>query len=161
MLINSLFAMGCGIILLITITIIIDVMLRTFGYQPFIFTSAGTEYSLLLFTCLVAPKLLRDKRHIFVEAVRTLSPKPLQRALEYTTYIVCFAICCFLTKYSFDLFVETLRLGENEVRSIKLPRWIFFMPLTVTFSLLALEFARFGLTTDSMYESPNKEGRID
>ena len=56
------------------VSIVVDVLMRITGLEPFIFIMTMFEYILLWFTMLAAPYLLRIKGHVFIDAVTQFLP---------------------------------------------------------------------------------------
>ena len=57
--------------------IVSDVLIRTVGLKPWIYSSVLVEYGLLWFTMLAAPWLARHKAHVFIDALtQILPPRP-------------------------------------------------------------------------------------
>lgn len=54
--------------------IVTDVLIRTVGLKPWIYSSVLVEYGLLWFTMLAAPWLARNKAHVFIDAITLLLP---------------------------------------------------------------------------------------
>ena len=53
--------------------------------------------------------------------------------------------------YGFIEFLDALKSGEIDIRSIDTPKWILFLPFPLGFSLVAIEFGRYLLGFDSYY----------
>ena len=48
------------------------------------------------------------------------------------------------------LLVEAAQRGEIEIRSLDTPRWVLFAPLSVGFTLIAVEFVRLIVLGESL-----------
>jgi hypothetical protein len=55
------------------------------------------------------------------------------------------------------LLIEAIQRGEIEVRSLDVPRWILFAPLVAGFGLVATEFLRLLLRSESVFSSPTEQ----
>ena len=133
------------------ILIIVDVGIRTIGFRPPAFTSAVVEYILLYFTLLSAPYLVRQKSHVCVDALTTRLQGRARWGLEKLVYSICILTALAFAYFGFDLFIDAVRDGRSEERSIDVPLWIGYAALAPTFVLVAIEFARFLIGRDSLY----------
>ncbi len=130
-----------------------DVIARNLGLQPPASTVALTEYAMLYFTMAAAPYLVRMKGHIVVEIVyRRISPTA-RRCLDKIILILCMLASLIIAALALILLVEALQRGEIEVRSLDVPRWMLFAPLVAGFLLMATEFLRLLLKSDSVFAS--------
>ena len=68
------------------------------------------------------------------------------------SYLLCVITCSLICYYSGLVTVETFLRGDHEVRSFDMPRWLIFAIMPVSFSLLSVEFARYLLGMDNMYD---------
>ena len=73
-----LFALGAGILALVTLFILYDVIARNTGFPPFTHTLALTEYGLYYVTLLGAPWLVRKKHHVYMQLVTAVAPAALR-----------------------------------------------------------------------------------
>lgn len=133
------------------ILIVVDVSLRTIGQRPPAFTSAVVEYILLYFTLLAAPYLVRQKGHVYIDAVISrLRGRP-RWVIEKFVYVVCVATSLTFAFIGFKLAVEAIQSGTIEERSIDVPSWVDYSPVGPIFLLVAIEFARYLVGRESMY----------
>ncbi len=144
----------------IFIAIVYDVSVRILGFQPPYWTSAVTEFALLFMAMFSAPWLVRLKGHVFVESVVRLLP-PLGRWLAAKfVYALCILICLTVAWFSLIMGWDAYLRNDFELRSIDMPKWILFAALVAGLTLTALEFLRFLIGADDMYEGhkPGQEG---
>ncbi|MDH3232486.1 MAG: TRAP transporter small permease subunit [Alphaproteobacteria bacterium] len=130
--------------------IVLDVVMRTAGSQPPLFVSALSEYSLLYMTMFAAPWVVRIKGHVYVESLTSALPERARRLIERGVLVLCIAVCLVLAYYAAVTGIGIAGRGEDDVRSIVIPRWVLFVPLPVGFTLCAGEFLRFLLGFDHM-----------
>lgn len=130
--------------------IILDVVMRTAGLQPPLFVSALSEYALLYMAMFAAPWVVRIKGHVYVESLTSALPERARRLIERFVLLLCIAVCLVLAYYAATTGIEIAGRGEDDVRSIVIPRWVLFVPLPVGFTLCAAEFFRFLLGFDRM-----------
>lgn len=145
-------ACAAGVIpLFLLFSIVYSVVVRNFGLLPPIWTQAYSEYGLLFCTMLAAPWLVRIKAHVFVESfVNQLPPLP-RRIAEKLVYALCIFAALVLFYFALKQFVFHLSSGEFDTRSVDMPRWLLFLPLPLSFLLMAIEFARYLVGVESMY----------
>ena len=134
------------------VSIVVDVIMRTAGLQPPMWTSALTEYALLYMTMLAAPWMVRNGGHVFVESFTSMMPPAWLGVVERLVYAMCIAICLVLAWYAASLGYDVYLRDEQDYRSIVSPRWVLFASLPVGFGLSAVEFARFLLGRGTMYK---------
>jgi TRAP-type C4-dicarboxylate transport system permease small subunit len=141
--IRALAALAAATLAAMMVVIVVDVLARNLGFVPPAATVALTEYALLYFTMAAAPALTRAKGHVAVRVVLDrLSPQA-RAAAGRVIAAVCALICFVLAALSGVLLAESIALGDVEPRSIDVPRWLLFLPLTVGFFFTATEFVRF------------------
>ncbi len=137
----------------VCLLIIYDVITRNLGMQPPASTVALTEYAMLYFTMAAAPYLVRTKGHIVVEIVYQRISPAARHALDRIILILCMLVALIVSILAWVLLIEALQRGEIEIRSLDAPRWIIFAPLAVGFLLMATEFLRLLLKSDSVFIS--------
>ena len=136
---------------LIFVGIVIDVTIRTVGFNSLQWYSAMAEYALLFSTMCGAPWLVRIKGHVVVESL-TLAVSPTVRfVMAKCVYLVCIFLSLLFVYYGFIEMVETFQTGEIDIRSIDMPKWILFAPFPLGFSLIAIEFVRYLFGYDTYY----------
>jgi len=138
------------------VLIIIDVGLRFAGVRPPAFTIATVEYLLLYFTLLAAPWLVRKKGHVYVDALLTRLPRRACVALEKLVYALCVAAALIFAWYAARLFLDAVASGLFEERAIDIPLWLLYAPMPIGFFLVGVEFTRFLLGADTLYEDRTK-----
>lgn len=148
----SLFCCGACILGIITLFILYDVIARNTGIPTFTHTLALTEYGLFYTTLLGAPWLVRIKRHVYMQIITALVPAHIRPLVAKLSYLLCFITCALLCYYSAQVTLETFLRGDQEVRSFDMPRWLIFLIMPVSFSLLSVEFGRYLLGIDDMYD---------
>ena len=142
---------GGAIIAGIFLLIIVDVSIRTLGFSPPALTISTVEYSLLFFTMCCAPYLVRQKGHVFIEAFITILPMTARRVIEKIVYFAC-VVCTFaFSVISVGLLMEALESGAMDVRGVDMPMWLLYAPLPLGFFLVSMEFLRYLIGIDTMY----------
>ena len=148
----GLFATGASILAAITLLILYDVIARLAGLPAFPHTLACTEYGLYYTTLLGAPWLVRIKRHIYMQLLTAVAPETLRPLLSRLCYLACVVVCAVVCWYAGVVTIETWLRGDQEVRSFDMPRWLVFVVMPVSFALLTVEFGRYLLGLDNMYD---------
>ena len=138
--------------------IIVDVGIRTVGLRPPAFTSAAVEYILLYFTLLSAPYLVRQKSHVYIDALTMRLPGRVKWGVEKLVYSICILTSLVFAYIGFDLFIDAVLDGRSEERSIDVPLWIGYAALAPVFFLVAVEFGRFLIGRDSLYRDRTQVG---
>ncbi len=149
----SLFALGAAILAAITLLILYDVVARLTGLATFPHTLAATEYGLYYLTLLGAPWLVRIKRHIYLQLLSAVAPARLRPVLARLCYLLCVIVCAVICWYAGQVTLETWLRGDLEVRSFDMPRWLIFAVMPLSFALLTVEFGRYLLGFDDMYDA--------
>lgn len=151
-LLAGLFATGALVLAVVLVLIVYDVLARNFGFRPYPHTLSITEYGLLYMTLLGAPWLVRHKHHIYLQVLTALVSEQWRARIARFVYSLCALMCALLCYYSTGLVVESFIRGGVEIRSFDMPRWAMFWVLPVSFFLMCIEFLRFLLGFDEMFD---------
>ena len=141
------------VIFAVFLVIVMDVLVRTAGFQTWQASSVVAEYGLLWFTMLAAPWLARNKAHVFIDAITQLLPAAVQRVLAKLVYLACVVFSLVVFYYSLRLVIDAIARDQIDVRAVDMPLWVLIVPIPLCFLLVAIEFLRFLLGFDSMYGS--------
>ena len=76
----------------------------------------------------------------------------LRQLVASLCYLLCVITCALMTWYSLQVSVETFLRGDHEVRSFDMPRWLIFAIMPLSFGLMSIEFSRYLLGFDRMYD---------
>jgi TRAP-type C4-dicarboxylate transport system permease small subunit len=157
-LILGLAVIGGMLLALIFVGIISDVTIRTLGFNSLQWYSAVAEYSLFFCTMFGAPYLVRHKGHVVVESLRLAMPPTVRKILEKIVYIVCIFLSLLFVYYGAIETIEAIKTGEQDLRSIDMPKWLLMVPVPIGFSLVAIEFFRYLLGFDTYYSNKASSG---
>jgi len=138
---------GAGILV-----VVVDVTIRALGFQPFGFTVAFVEYVLLYFVLLAAPYLVREKGHVTAEVLFAQLGPASKRVCEKVVYSICIVVSLIFAYQGGVLFDEAIRYGYMDERSVDVPYWALYVLFPLSFSMIAIEFLRYLLGFDSMYD---------
>lgn len=141
------------VIFAVFLLIVSDVLIRTLGFEPWLYSSVLVEYGLLWFTMLAAPWLARNKSHVFIDAITQLLPQIVQRVLAKIVYLICVIVSFVVFYYSLRLLITAIAKNQIDTRAVDMPLWSLLAPIPLCFLLVAIEFLRFLLGFDSMYGS--------
>lgn len=136
--------------------IVIDVGIRTAGLKPPAYTSAVVEYTLLYFTLLAAPYLVRQKGHVYVDALISRLTGRKRWIAEKLAYCVCVVTSLAFSFIGFRLAIAAVVSGSIEERSIDVPSWVDYGAVGPIFLLVAIEFTRYLIGIDTMYRDRTK-----
>ncbi|MBF0280704.1 MAG: TRAP transporter small permease subunit [SAR324 cluster bacterium] len=144
-----------------SLLIVIDVTIRSMGYPPPAYTIAVVEYGLLYITMLSAPYLVRERGHVYIDAIVSRLPDFLEIALVKIAYTIAIASSLTFTVLSAQLFQEALESGYYDEQGVDMPYWSLYMPIPFGLGMVAIEFARYLFSTRLMHrENTDVEGSL-
>jgi TRAP-type C4-dicarboxylate transport system permease small subunit len=139
-------AVAAGAILVwLMVAVVVSVVMRNAGLQPFAWLFVSTEYGLLWLTMLGAPWLVRERGHVHIELLTAALPAPAGRAVSRLVAALCVAVSVVLAWKGAELMLTNLERRDFDVRAYFFPRWLLSLSFPVAFGLMAVEFARFAL----------------
>ena len=126
-----------------TLMICMDVLLRNVplvpGMQGLAWSNETSETGLYLLTMLAAPWLLREGRHIRVDILLRVLPRPVGWTCEWLSDAIAFACCLCVVFYGARATWESYSQGSITIKTLVLPEWWTLAPLPAAFALLAVE----------------------
>ena len=150
-LILGLAVIGGILLAVVFVGIILDVTIRSMGFNSLQWYSAIAEYSLFFCTMFAAPYLVRHKGHVVVESLRMAMPPVIRVVLGKVVYTVCIFLSLLFVYYGLLEVIDAVETGEEDLRSIDMPKWLLMVPFPIGFSLVAIEFLRYLLGFDTYY----------
>ena len=135
-------------LMVITVAIIIDVVLRNTGFRPSQSTSALVEYVMLYSTMAAAPWLVRKNGHVAITSFVERLPGMVRFLAGRIVLILCIVILGLLSWRSGAVGLEMVAAGSVDMRSINIPSWVLYAMLAGGFGLMTLEFLRMLLRGD-------------
>lgn len=150
-LILGLAVIGGILLAVVFVGIILDVTIRSIGFNSLQWYSAIAEYSLFFCTMFAAPYLVRHKGHVVVESLRMAMPPVIRVVLGKVVYTVCIFLSLLFVYYGLLEVIDAVETGEEDLRSIDMPKWLLMVPFPIGFSLVAIEFLRYLLGFDTYY----------
>lgn len=133
------------------ISVIVSVVMRNAGLQPFAWLFTSSEYALLYMTMLGAPWLVREKGHVHIELVTAALPAHARRLISRLVAVACVLVSLILAWKGAEMFLTNIARNDLDVRAYYFPRWILTLAFPVSFGLMAVEFARFVFGDDLMH----------
>jgi len=134
---------ACALIGAMTLMICMDVLLRNVplvpGMQGLAWSNEMSETGLYLLTMLAAPWLLREGRHIRVDILLRVLPRPVGWTCEWLSDGIAFACCLCVVFYGARATWESYSQGSITIKTLVLPEWWALAPLPAAFVLLAVE----------------------
>jgi TRAP-type transport system small permease protein len=132
---------AAGVLLLVmTLMIGIDVLLRNIGAGGVPPSNELSEDSLYLITLLAAPGLLRQGQHIRVDIVLRALPLRIGWLMEWAGDITGLACCLVFVWYGINVAATSFIDGALSIKTLVLPEWWLLAPMPLAFALLAIEF---------------------
>lgn len=133
------------------ISVVVSVLMRNLGIQPFAWLFTSAEYGILYMTMLGAPWLVREKGHVHIELVTAALPGRVRRFVSRLVALTCVAVSLILAWYGLDLFLTNIERNDVDVRAYYFPRWLLTITFPIAFSVMAIEFSRFVFGSDLMH----------
>lgn len=133
------------------VSVIISVLMRNAGLQPFAWLFTSAEYGLLYMTMLGAPWLVREKGHVHIELVTSVLPPAARRVVSRAVSAACVAVCLILAWKGADLMLTNIERGDFDTRAYYFPRWMLTITFPISFGLMAVEFSRFVFGSELMH----------
>ena len=147
-------AVSAGVILIVVFaSIVYDVVVRTIGWQPPYWTSAATEYAMLLICMFMAPWLTREKAPDNVEALTLVMSKTVRAFAAKLVYLVCAIICLTFAGFAVNMGYDAFLRNEIDYRSIEMPTWLLFAVLALGMAMTGVEFLKYLFGHGDMYSA--------
>ncbi len=142
-LLNGFALLACAVVLLMTLMICGDVMLRNVriipGVQGIAWANEVSEWMLYLITMLAAPWLLRRGQHIRVDILLRALPRKAGWLCEWVSDALGLGCCIVIAYYGFRAVFASFSGGSLSIKTLVLPEWWILAPLPVAFVLLSVE----------------------
>jgi TRAP-type C4-dicarboxylate transport system permease small subunit len=136
----------------LVLLVVADVAVRNAGLRPLAWAVNTSEFFLLYITFLSMPWLVRRKGHVFVEFLRVALPPAARAVLARLVYAGCIALCCYLGWVAWTSLNLAIVRGTYEMRVFDIPKWVVFAPMVLAFALSAVEWLRYLLGYDDLYD---------
>ena len=139
-LLEALMVLACLLLLIMTLMIGADVLLRNLGLGGIPPSNELSEDFLYLITLLAAPGLLRQGQHIRIDIVLRALPFRLGWLLEWLGDTLGLACCLFFVWYGARVALASFANGALSIKTLVMPEWWLMAPMPIAFALLTVEF---------------------
>jgi TRAP-type C4-dicarboxylate transport system permease small subunit len=139
-LLDTLTLVACFLLLIMTLLIGADVLLRNVGLGGIAPSNELSEDIIYLVTLLAAPGLLRHGQHIRVDIVLRALPAAVGWLLEWIGDILGLICCLYFVWYGVRVTAASFSSGALSIKTLILPEWWLLAPMPLAFVLLAVEF---------------------
>ena len=133
------------------VSVILSVVMRNAGLQPFAWLFTSAEYGLLYMTMLGAPWLVREKGHVHIELVTAVLPDTLRQIVSRLVALLCVIVCLILAYKGFELTLSNIQRNDFDVRAYYFPKWLLTIAFPLSFGLMVVEFSRFVFGKDLLH----------
>jgi len=137
---DGMLGMACGLLLVMTLMIGADVLLRNLGLGGIPPSNELSEDCLYLVTLLAAPGLLRQGQHIRIDIVLRALPLRAGWLLEWLGDALGLACCLFFVWYGARVALASFANGALSIKTLVMPEWWLMAPMPIAFALVAVEF---------------------
>jgi TRAP-type C4-dicarboxylate transport system permease small subunit len=139
-LLDALLLLASLLLLVMTLLIGADVLLRNLGAGGIPPSNELSEDSLYLITILAAPGLLRRGQHIRIDILLRVLPRRRAWYLEWAGDVLGVICCLLFVWYGSRVAVTSFSDGSLSIKTLIMPEWWIFLPMPVSFLLIAIEF---------------------
>ncbi len=138
-------------LLWLMVSVIVSVVMRNAGLQPFAWLFTSAEYGLLYMTMLGAPWLVREKGHVHIELVTAILPAWLRNIVSRAVALLCVMVCLVLAYKGYEFCLSNIQRNDFDVRAYYFPKWILTIAFPVSFGFMTIEFFRFVVGRDLLH----------
>src|ERR1700730_2404630 len=139
-LLEALLFVACLLLLVMTLRIGADVLLRNIGLGGIAPSNEISEDIIYLVTLLAAPGLLRQGQHIRVDIVLRVLPARVGWLLEWVSDILGLICCLAFIWYGTRVVVASFASAALSIKTLITPEWWLLAPMPLAFALLGVEF---------------------
>jgi TRAP-type C4-dicarboxylate transport system permease small subunit len=116
-------------------------VLRAFGLGSLPWLIELTEYLIYAGTFIAAPWVLRQGGHVRVDILLVSLPKPLASRLEQFVNVLGLCVSIVMTYYGARAVANAYVANMVQFKTWAVAEWILLLPIPISCTLLALEFA--------------------
>src|ERR1700674_4577214 len=139
-LLEALLLVASLLLLVMTLLIGADVLLRNIGLGGIAPSNEISEDIIYLVTLLAAPGLLRQGRHIRVDIVLRVLPTKVGWLLEWLGDGLGLICCLYFVWYGARIVGASFTSGALSIKTLIMPEWWLLAPMPLAFVLLSIEF---------------------
>jgi len=133
------------------VSVILSVLMRNAGMQPFAWLFTSAEYGLLYMTMLGAPWLVREKGHVHIELVTAVLPAWLRNIVSRFVALLCVLVCLILAFKGYEFSLSNIQRNDFDVRAYYFPKWMLSIAFPISFGFMTVEFFRFVVGRDLLH----------
>jgi TRAP-type C4-dicarboxylate transport system permease small subunit len=119
-----------------------DVLGRNLSLKSLPWIVEVTEYALPLITLFAAPWLLFRAEHVRLDLLNNMLSPAALRLLDRVASTVGLIVCVLIVWYALKVIADTREIGAMVMKSLVFPEWWLFVPVPLSFGLMAVECAR-------------------
>jgi C4-dicarboxylate transporter DctQ subunit len=131
-----------GLLLLLPVLITADVGMRSLRMGALPWVIDASEYILYVATLAGAPWALQQGAHVSIDALTSVLPERVSRAIDRGVHLTGAAVCLLLAWWGGVGTAEAISARTMIYKAITLPEWPFRAVFTLCMTLLAIELAR-------------------
>src|SRR5215472_11511468 len=120
---SGMLTVACGLLLIMTLMIGADVLLRNVGLGGIPPSNELSEDILYLITLLAAPALLRQGQHIRIDIVLRALPGRIGWLLEWIGDVVGMVCCLYFVWFGTHVVMASHANGSLSIKTLVLPEW--------------------------------------
>jgi TRAP-type transport system small permease protein len=139
-LLEAMLLVACFLLLIMTLMIGADVLLRNVGLGGIAPSNEISEDIIYLLTLLAAPGLLRQGQHIRVDIILRVLPARVGWLLEWLGDILGVICCFYFVWYGARVTIASFTSGALSIKTLIMPEWWLLAPMPLSFVLLGVEF---------------------
>jgi TRAP-type transport system small permease protein len=139
-LLEALLLVASLLLLVMTLLIGADVLLRNIGLGGIAPSNEISEDIIYLVTLLAAPGLLRQGQHIRVDIVLRVLPTKVGWLLEWLGDILGVICCLYFVWYGARVVAASFTSSALSIKTLIMPEWWLLAPMPLAFVLLSVEF---------------------
>ena len=139
-LLEAMLVLACGLLLVMTLMIGADVLLRNVGLGGIPPSNELSEDILYLVTLLAAPALLRQGQHIRIDILLRALPGRIGWLLEWVGDILGLACSLYFVRYGFKVLAASYLSNAISIKTLVIPEWWLLAPMPLAFVAVSIEF---------------------
>jgi TRAP-type transport system small permease protein len=139
-LLEALLLVASLLLLVMTLLIGADVLLRNIGLGGIAPSNEISEDIIYLVTLIAAPGLLRQGQHIRVDIVLRVLPAKVGWLLEWLGDILGVVCCLYFVWYGARVVAASFTSSALSIKTLIMPEWWLLAPMPLAFMLLGIEF---------------------
>jgi TRAP-type transport system small permease protein len=139
-LLEVLMALAALLVLIMTLMIGADVLLRNLGVGGIAWSNEVSEYILYFVTLLSAPWLLRRGQHIRVDIVLRALPNRVAYSMEWMADVAGLVCALYFVWYGWRVASASYDAAAISLKTLVLPEWWMLAAMPAAFLFVAIEF---------------------